>query len=129
MTEKPVGDYIGDYIKVRDLKKELADKHKAEMKPYNDALQQLEHLFHAKMEETGLENLKTDGGTAYKAVMTTVSVADWDPFLEYVKANEAWYMLDKRANKTAVSEVLEDTGELPPGLNLQRSIKVNVRRD
>lgn len=124
-----VGDLISKYIAIRDKKKEIQERHKEELAPLNTALQKLEDYFQKTMDANGLENLKAGGGTAYKAVVNSVTVADWDAFREYVEQNGCWHMLDKRANKTAVMEVVEDTGELPPGLNLQRSVKINVRRD
>lgn len=122
------GELIGMYIKIRDKKKAVQDKHKKELAPINEAMQKLEDHFQKIMDAADLENLKSDDGTAYKAVQTSVTVADWDAFKEYIIRAHAWHMLDKRANKTAVEEVLEETGELPPGLDIKRHIKVNVRR-
>ena len=125
---KPLGEYIADYIRIRDMIDERKKKHKEELAPFNEALKKLEEHFLKVMQAEDLENLKTDGGTAYQSVQTSVTVADWDAFKDYVMVMGAWHMLDKRANKTAVTEVLEETGELPPGLNIKRSVKVNVRR-
>ena len=123
-----LGDLIGKYIAIRDKANEIKNKHKEELAPYNEAMHKLEEHFLKAMQEQDLENLKTDGGTAYQSVQTSVTVADWDAFRDWVQHESAWHMLDKRANKTAVAEVLEETGELPPGLNIKRSVKVNVRR-
>lgn len=123
-----LGDLIGKYIALRDKANDLKKEHKEQLAPYNEAMQKLEEHFLKAMQAEELENLKTDGGTAYQAVQTSVTVADWDAFKAWIVENHAWHMLDQRANKTAVTEVLEDTGELPPGLNVKRSVKVNVRR-
>lgn len=122
------GDYIGKYIQLRDKANELKKEHKEQLAPYNDAMFKIEHHLHQVMDKSELENLKSEDGTAYKAVQTSITVADWDAFLAYVQDNDAWYMFDKRANKTAVEEIVDETGELPPGLNMKRSIKINVRR-
>ena len=122
------GELIANYIKLRDKANDIKNKHKEELAPYNSAMQQIEDHIQKVMDESDLENLKSDAGTAYKSVQTSVTVADWDPFKEYIITTGSWHMLDKRANKTAVSEALDETGELPPGLDMKRSIKINIRR-
>ncbi len=122
------GEAIEAYIKVRDRRSELQKKHKEELAPYNTALLKLETLLHKMMDEQDLENLKSEEGTAYKSTQSSVTVADWDVFKDYVIENDAWFLFEKRASKTAVEEVLEYTGEMPPGLDIKRTIKINVRR-
>lgn len=123
-----VGEYIDKYIQLRDRMNEIKDRHKQELAPYNDAMLKLENFFQKVMDDTGLENLKSEKGTAYKTTQSSVTVADWDAFRDYVVENQAWYLLEHRASKKAVEEVLEDSGDLPPGLNINRTLKVNVRR-
>jgi len=123
-----LGGLIDSYLRIRDKKDALKKKHIEELAPYNVALGKLEHHFLGAMHTTGLESLKSDEGTAYQSERSSVTVADWDAFHDFVLENAAYYLLEKRASKAAVMEVLEDTGALPPGLNMNRSIKVNVRR-
>ena len=130
MTDKPktTGELVDAYIKLRDKRDAIKKEHAEALKPYNDALYKLEVHFQQVMDKQGLENLKSESGVAYKSVQSSVTVADWDVFRDYVLEHEAFHLLEKRASKTAVEEVVEETGELPPGLNLSRTIKVNVRR-
>ena len=53
---------------------------------------------------------------------------NWDDFINYVQENDAFAMLDKRPNKTAVLEHLKDTGDMPPGVELSTEIVVNVNK-
>lgn len=126
--DMPIGGRVAQYLQLRDKKAEIAKRHKEELEPYNRALAILENLFQQSMDQQGLENLKTDAGTAYKSTVGTVSVADWDAFFGYVREHDAWHLVEKRPAKTAVEEVLEETGELPPGLDYSRTIKINVRK-
>ena len=128
MTDHTTGDLVKKYLIIRDKKKELQDQHKSQLAPFNEALQKLEDIFQKQMVEQGLKNLTTEDGTAYQSEVVSVKVADWDRFREYVLAGGLWHMLEQRANKTAVQEVMEETGQLPPGLDINRAIKVNVRR-
>lgn len=122
------GDLISKYIQLRDKQTDIKKQHKEELAPYNDAMRKIEDHLQKVMDQSDLENLKSEQGTAYKSTQSSVTIADWDAFKDYVITLGAWHMLDKRANKTAVEEVLEETGELVPGVNLTRSIKVNIRR-
>lgn len=134
MTEEPkpdalsLGGLIKSYIAIRDKKSELTKGHKEELKPYNEALGKLENHFLAAMQQDNLQSLNAGGGTAFQATRTSVTVADWDAFYKWVAENKAPHFLDHRASKSAVEEYLEETGELPPGLNRNSSIIVNVRR-
>lgn len=122
------GDLIAAYLKIRDKKKEIEGRHTEELKPYNDTLYKIETRLGKIMDETGLTNLPGGGGTAYRSIRTSVTVGDWDSLLRWVKETENWHVLERRANKTAVDEILNDTNELPPGVNVNRSVAVNVRK-
>lgn len=119
---------IESYLTIRDRKRELETRHKEELKPYNETLAKIELALSQIMDETGLTNLPGGGGTAYRTVRTSVVVADWDSFLGWVRENDLWHMLEHRASKTAVEEVLVETSELPPGINVSRDVAVQVRK-
>lgn len=125
---KTTGELIDAYIQLRDKRDALREEHKEALAPYNEAMTKLEIHFQRIMEAQDLKDLKSDHGTAYQSHQVSVTVADWDAFKDYIEGNNAWFLLDKRAAKKAVQEVVEETGELPPGLDMKRSIKINVRR-
>jgi hypothetical protein len=76
-----------------------------------------------------MDSVKTENGTAYTAVRTTASIADREAFMDYVKANEEWSLLEVRASKTAVEQFCESNDNaLPPGVNMRSERVVNIRR-
>ena len=121
-------ELIKGYLQIRERKRELEAKHKDELKPYIVTLAKIELALGKVMEDTGLENLKSVEGTAYRTVRSSVVVADWDSFLSWVRENNYWHMLEHRASKTAVEEALADEGELPPGVNVSRDVAIQVRK-
>jgi hypothetical protein len=121
-------EMISAYLQIRDKKRLLEERHKQELKPFNEGLAQLENALAKAMDETGLTNLPGQGGTAYRATRSSVTVADWDSFITWVREAEAWHVLEHRANKTAIDEILNDNNDLPPGLNVTRTSVVNVRK-
>jgi len=121
-------ELITSYLKLRDKKREMERLHKEALAPFNETLAKIEMALAKVMEETGLENLPGGGGTAYRSTRTSVTVDDWDTFMGWVKKHEAWHMLERRAAKTAVDELLQETDELPPGISMTREYVVQVRK-
>jgi hypothetical protein len=76
-----------------------------------------------------MDSVKTEFGTAYATTRSSASVADRDTFMEYVKANEEWALLEVRVSKTAVDQYRSaNDNELPPGINIREERVVNIRR-
>ena len=55
-------------------------------------------------------------------------VSDWDAILDHVKENEAWELIERRVNKTAIKEFRDEHDDLPPGVSWNEAQVVNVRR-
>ena len=65
--------------------------------------------------QTGMDSVKTEFGTAYTVNRSTASVADREIFMDYVKKNEEWSLLEVRVSKTAVEQFREaNDDEIPP---------------
>lgn len=79
--------------------------------------------------QTGMDSVKTEFGTAYASTRTTASVADRDAFMDFVKGKQEWSLLEVRVNKTAVDQFRSaNDDELPPGINVREERVVNIRR-
>lgn len=137
------------YLKLRNAKKDIDEQAKAKTRPLTEGMERLESFFLQKMEELGVDALKNDAGTPYRTTKVSVTVADTSVFMEYIldKALESlpikpdakeviknamldsghFALLEARASKTAVEAYLEETDELPPGLNRRVEAAVNVR--
>jgi hypothetical protein len=101
----------------------------ASIAPLNDKMDKLEAKLLDVFNKTGMDSVKTENGTAYTAVRTTASIADREAFMDYVKANEEWSLLEARASKTAIEQFRDsNNGELPPGINIRSERVVNIRR-
>lgn len=123
-------DVVARYIEVRDKKAEIKQRHKEELAPYNEALRKLEMVFLNHLNKSGTDNFAARGaGTVYRRTVTTVKVADFDAFIGYVREHDAWHLLQQRASQVGVEAVLEDTGALPPGIDLVREVHVGVTKD
>jgi hypothetical protein len=124
-----ISEAVGVYIKLRDSKAALKAEYDAKATPIQEKLDQLEVKLLEVFNKTGMDSVKTEFGTAYSTVRTSASIADRGVFMEHVKANEEWALLEVRVSKTAVDQYREShDNELPPGVNIREERVVNVRR-
>lgn len=120
---------IEKYISLRDQKKAAEDKFKEFMQThYGDPMDAIEVQILDVLNQQGIDSLAAKSGSAYKKVNTSVTVADAASFRRHVIGESAWELIDWRANKTAVNDLVENGDELPPGLNRSTFITVGIRR-
>lgn len=126
-----INELIDKYIALRDHKAKLEADHKATLAPINAGMAKIENYLLAQMNEQGVTSFKVNGiGTAYQAVQTSITLADWDSYRLFLdKQDDPFRYLDRKANKKAVEEWIGDHQDVPPGLNLRREVTVNIRRD
>jgi phage host-nuclease inhibitor protein Gam len=124
-----LSEAVSLYIQLRDKKAEMKAEFDASIAPLNEKMDKLEAKLLDVFNKTGMDSVKTENGTAYTAVRTTASIADREAFMEFVKANEEWSLLEARASKTAIEQFRDsNNGELPPGINIRSERVVNIRR-
>jgi hypothetical protein len=124
-----LSEAVSLYIRLRDKKAEMKADFDASIAPINDKMDKLEAKLLDVFNKTGMDSVKTENGTAYTAVRTTASIADREAFMDFVKANEEWSLLEARASKTAIEQFRDsNNGELPPGINIRSERVVNIRR-
>lgn len=137
------------YLKLRAAKKDLDEQGKNRVRPLTEAMGLIETRFLELMLELKVDSLKNDAGTPYQSERVSITVADISAFMDFVLtralegldvsdgAKEAikramldsgqLSLVDARASKSAVEELVAQTKELPPGLNRSVERTVNVR--
>jgi len=120
-------DLIDKYVQLRNKKAEFKAAYDEKVGKIDEALDKIEQHLMKVFNETGQESAKTAAGTAYKQRRFSASVADWPATLEYIQANERWDLLEKRVAKKVIEEMLEETGEVPPGISTRTEFVINVR--
>lgn len=117
------------YIQLRDKKAEMKAEFDAKLAEVQGKMDKLEVKLLQAFETAGIDSIKTEFGTAYTQVRTSVTTADRDTFFNYVKDNEEWSLLEVRPAKTAVEQFrAANDNEIPPGLNIREERVVNIRR-
>lgn len=117
------------FIALRDRRAQRKATYDADDAGDKDKQNKIEVEFLRRFQDRGIDNVAArDVGTAYKSTRSSVTVADWHAFLDHVRENEAWEMLERRVNKTAVEQFKSVDGDLPPGVNWAETQVVNFRR-
>ncbi len=116
------------YIKLRDRR--AARKRAYEVEDDSDKFKQekIEGILLHRFNESGAESVRTKAGTAYKKVSTSVSCADRAAFLDFVKENDLYDLLEARPAKTVVTQYFDAHGDYPPGLNIKKAVVISVNR-
>ena len=113
------------YIRLRDQKEALEAECKDKVKPIKENMELIENSLYQWMDEKGVKNVKTSYGTAYQSQVNSVKVTDWQQVRNFIEENDAWDILNRAVNKTAV--VNDYKGEVP-GVQISVINKLNIRR-
>jgi hypothetical protein len=119
---------IERYLALRNEKKQLEDDVKLKLGDIDRRMGIIENFLLSTLTASGVESMRTKHGTCFKHIKTNVNIADKEVYLSYVKQRDDLTLLTVSANKTRVLEILDETGVLPPGLNMSRTVTINVRK-
>jgi len=119
---------VDQFVKLRDVIRKLDEEHKERMKPYRETLEKLNSVLLLHLNEINGESVRTDAGTVYRTAKKSASLADPAAFMEYVIRENAWDLLDRKANVTAIADFIEENSVTPPGVNFSTTFTVGVRR-
>ena len=124
----PIDKLIRACRKIRDARADL----KAQYEEADAKLVAQQEVIKAEliklMTTTGVTKLATPDGIAFMQEKLKASIADWSDFSEWVIANQALDMLEKRVRSKAVEEYIESHGNTPPGINVYREYDVVIRK-
>ena len=123
-----VSELVSKYIELRDKKAQIKAEYDGKVAKVDEVLNKIESKFLEVFEQTGMDSVRTEFGTAYASLRTSVSIADKEAFMEFVKNNNEWPLLEVRPSKSAVEQYKSVTEELPPGVNWRAERVVNIRR-
>ena len=119
---------MNQYVRLRDEIKRLDDEHKERMKSHREVLEKLNNVLLGHLNDINGDSVRTDTGTVYRIAKKSASLADPDAFMRFVIGEQAWDLLDRKANVTAVADFIEENESPPPGVNFSTTFVVGVRR-
>lgn len=128
MSEVNIDKVVAKYVKLRDEKAAIEAEAKERSAALKEKMIILDAYIREEAEKQGVTSFKTKHGTAYVTTTDFATVADWDAVLNFVKENEAYDLLERRVSKSAVRGYLEETKEVPAGINYGTKLSVGIRR-
>lgn len=113
------------YVKIRAERQELAKREQA-LKEQQETI--AKHLLNL-CKEQGATTIRTEHGTISRRADTRYWTNDWQSFFNFIRENNALYLLQRRINDTNMEQFLKDNPDtLPPGLNAETSHTVVVTK-
>lgn len=106
------------YLEMRAMKKAIEDRAKELADPYAVAMNTISTMFLAEMNQSGESNKAGDGWRVTKSRRTNCSVGDYDALSKFIIANNRLDMMQSRLSSTRVNEYIDETGQIPPGVNV-----------
>lgn len=127
--DAPTNELVGAYVALRDKRAKRKAEWAVADKADEAKQDKIEAILLQRFQDDGAESVRTDYGTAYKAVDLQVSVGNWDELWAYCMANNAGEMVQRRISKEAVKQYqAANDNALPPGVNAHQEWKINIRR-
>ena len=123
-----LSDLVAKYIEMRDKKYELKHQYEFKAAQLDEVLGKIESKLLQVFDSAGMDSFKTEFGTAYASTRSMASVADKETFMNFIKENEEWSLMEVRAAKLAIEQYKDANGDLPPGVNYREERVVNIRR-
>jgi hypothetical protein len=121
-------ELVAQYVKLRDSLKAADEAHAEKTKMAKDYRSALEAKLLERLNAVGGDAISTGHGTAYRTTRRSATIKDAEVFRTYVIDQEAFDLVDWKANANAVDDFVKSEGSLPPGVNLTTAYTVGVRR-
>ena len=123
-------ELVEEYIRLRDEKKRAEDTYEVWLdEHYNTRMDEIELTLLDMLNTARRRHHRlASSGTAYKKLSTSVTTADGREFRRHVIGGELWDLIDWRANKTAVNDLIEKGEPIPPGINRSTFYTIGIRR-
>lgn len=128
MSGPTMGEVIAAYVRMRDKVAAITAEAKEKTDKLNAAMAKIETFIKTQADAQGVTSFKSEHGTAFVSTVDFAGVDNWDAVLDYIKTNNAYDMLNKAVNKTAVRAYIEEHKAVPPGVTYGTKMTINVRK-
>ena len=117
----------GLITQLAETKDELKEANRI-AKEKKEAHDEVEHELIEHLKEIGIDKASANGCTASYGTETVANITDWESFYDYIRENNAFYLLQKRVASSAYREQLQVEGVAPPGTEPMEKDKLSFTR-
>lgn len=121
--QRPTSDIIAELTEVRDERRRIAKRDKELVEKFRS----LEMEMIVRLEEQGMTKASTDVGTASITEEVLPQVVDWEALYEYIRDNDAFYLIQKRPATSAFRELFQ-SGQPTPGVEKYTKKSISLRK-
>ena len=123
-----VDQVLAAYLELRNQRDDLKKVQAEDMAPINEKMRACQVWVQKQLQSQGLTNFRGSSGIAFLQTDTTVSVKDWDAMFAWIQAQNLWQFLEHRVSKSVVTDYIEATKEVPPGLGISSEVTAHIRK-
>lgn len=127
MADFTIGDMIAKFHEIKAALEIAQEAFDTKWKPYREAMQALQTACGAELTKQGLQNFKSDAGTAYLRKSDSVTVTNRDDFVKFVLDDHLEF-LDARVLKDPVRDWVDKHEAPPPGVKIEPSVQCIIRK-
>jgi hypothetical protein len=124
-----IDELVDDFRVIRDWLDREEKRHQTKIAPYIARREALRGEMLAFLDRTGQKSARTAKGTVEIRIDRSASCSDPDALIKFIRESGLLELLDRRPNKTACfTYAQEHDGEAPPGVKLDSTRNINVRK-
>lgn len=128
-TELTIDELVSIYLKIRTAIEAKEEQHKAELQELKDQFDVIGNKLLEICNEQNMDSIRTPVGTISRRVSSRYWTSDWDSMYQFIKQNDAPFLLEQRIHNSNMRQFLEDNPDkFPAGLQNERKYTVQVRK-
>lgn len=130
MAETQTLDVLVDvYRRIRAAIDEAEDAHKTKIAELKEQLETVAAKLLQACNDQNADSIKTPMGTVSRRVQSRFWTTDWDSMYQFIKENDAPFLLEQRIHNGNMKQFLEENPDaMPAGLQIDRKYVIQVRK-
>lgn len=129
MEIRTINEALHAFNRIEDARDRARTTYEERERKLRAARDEVELFLLAQMKEMGLQSFELPGeGVASIKTKRRFGGADWGLVWKFVVENDRPDMLQKRLLDSAVQKYLDETGNLPPGVDTEARLTISVTK-
>ena len=125
----PADKLVAAYRRIRAAIEEREAEHAKEIESLKEKLETVSDRLLKICKEQNLDSLRTPEGTVTRRVRSRYWTTDWASMYNFIKENEAPFLLEQRIHNGNMKQFLEENPDQhPAGLQIDSKYAITVRK-
>lgn len=125
----PADKLVAVYRRIRSAIEDLEAEHTKEVQALRDKLDMVSDKLLKICNDQNLDSLRTAEGTVTRRVKSRYWTTDWSTMYNFIKANDAPFLLEQRIHNGNMKQFLEENPDQhPAGLQIDNKYAITVRK-